>query len=42
LDIILVATVDDGELPLLIAGAGFAEDKLAMELTRVAASLARH
>ena len=41
LDIILVATIDDGELPLLVAGAGFAGDQLATELTRVAAGLTR-
>jgi hypothetical protein len=38
-DITLVATEDDGEDSLLVAGAGLAEDRLAEELTRVATSL---
>ena len=38
-DIALVATEDDGEDSLLVAGAGLAGDRLAEELTLVAASL---
>lgn len=38
-EITLVATADDGEDRLLVAGAGFGGERLAAELTRVAASL---
>ncbi len=38
-EVTLVATVDDGEDSLLVAGAGFGGERLAAELTRVAASL---
>jgi hypothetical protein len=40
-EIVLVATVDDGGTPLLVAGGGFAGGGLATELVRVAASLSR-
>ncbi len=38
-DVTLVATVDDGEETLLVAGAGFGGERLPAELARVAASL---
>ncbi|MFH0915301.1 MAG: hypothetical protein V1912_02480 [bacterium] len=38
----LVATSDDGDVPLLVAGAGFAGERLAAELIRVATSLRHH
>ena len=37
---VLVATVEDGGLPLLVSGGGLAADRLATELVRVAESLA--
>ena len=39
--VVLVSTAEDGEVPLLVAGADFAGGQLAAELTRVAASLSR-
>jgi hypothetical protein len=39
LGFVLVATADDGDVPLLVAGAGFAGDQLADEVTKVATSL---
>jgi hypothetical protein len=38
-DVTLIATADDGEETLLVAGAGFGGERLPAELTRVAASL---
>ena len=37
--IVLVATVDDGETPLVVSGGGFAGERLKIELSRVAESL---
>jgi hypothetical protein len=41
-DVTLVATTEDGEETLLVAGAGFAGEQLSTELIRVAASLSLH
>ena len=38
-EVTLVATAADGDVPLLVAGSGFGADRLAEELTKVAASL---
>lgn len=40
-DVTLIATVEDGDDSLLVAGADFADDRLADELVMVAASLTR-